>query len=176
MKILSFDQCIRIGTFLKQQGFSGTLQLVFEPEWELSVKYADILFTETDGTLVPWFVAEEGIRITSPKSALVDLDWINTGAASKKLVGCPVFIEKDKTRTNAAEENPSGLIGMCLYEESGQLIGEITNEEDYSGNIVVTIQTRNGEKLIPLHPDLIIGSDPEQNRLIVKLPDGILDL
>jgi 16S rRNA processing protein RimM len=173
MKTLSFQNCILIGFFQKIHGVSGTLLLNFEPEWELSVLNTDLLVTETDGLPVPWFIAENGIRITTHKTALIDLDWIEDEKAAKRLCGNPVYLEKNKILSVLEDKNLSQWIGFSIYSDSGNLIGKITGEENYSGNIVVSVKVENGEQLIPFHPDLIKAIDYDQKKITMCLPEGL---
>jgi len=173
---LSIQNCIRIGTFQKPRGISGTLQLNFEAEWEWSVVNTDVLLTETDGLLLPWFVADDGIRITSSGIALVDLDWIEDEISAKKLCGCPVYLEKSKILQTHGEIDVSEWIGFEISDGSGNCIGVITGEKNYSGNLVFSVRTEKGERLIPFHPDLMNAVDKKLKKLTMDVPEGLLDL
>jgi 16S rRNA processing protein RimM len=176
MNILSFDNCTKIGTFRKPHGIAGTLELVFEPEWELSVQYAGILITDTDGLPVPWFVAPDGIRITSSKSALIDLDWIDNQDSAKKLCGNTVYIQKTDVIPAPETSALSEWEGFNLYNEKTMLVGKISGTENFSGNLVMTVLTSKGEKMVPLHPDLIIEIDRKNMNMTMKFPEGLLDI
>jgi len=176
MHVLSFDDCIRIGTFRKSHGIAGTLELVFEPEWEATVEHAEILITDTDGLPLPWFVSPDGIRITSPKTALVDLELIENQQSAKKLCGSTVYIPKNKFIPNQESSEFFDWIGFSIFIENGAFIGKVTGTEDFAGNLVMMVDTPLGEKMVPLHPDLIMEINYETRSLTMEFPEGLLDI
>jgi 16S rRNA processing protein RimM len=176
MNLLSFNDCTKIGSFRKSHGIAGTLDLVFEPEWETSVEHAELFITDTDGLPVPWFVAPDGIRITSSKSALVDLLWVDNLQAAKRLCGSSVYIPKSNIIPNEESSGLSEWAGFSIYNETGALIGMVNNMENYAGNLVMMVDTPWGEKMVPLHPDLIIELDHETRRMTMEFPEGLLDI
>jgi 16S rRNA processing protein RimM len=176
MNLLSFNDCIKIGAFRKPHGTAGTLDLVFEPEWEASVEHAELFITETDGLPVPWFVAPEGVRITSSKTALINLDWIDNMDSAKRLCGSSVFIPKSKIIPNLKSSELSDWVDFSIYNEIGALVGKVNSTENYAGNLVMMVETPLGEKMVPLHPDLIIEINHETRIMTMVFPEGLLDI
>jgi 16S rRNA processing protein RimM len=176
MNLLSFYDCIKIGAFRKSHGIAGTLDLVFEPEWETSVEHTELFITETDGLPVPWFVAPDGIRITSSKTALVDLEWIENQQSAKKLCGSSVYIPKSKIIPNQKSSELSDWAGFSIYNENDDLIGKVNSLENFAGNLVMMVDTPLGEKMVPLHPDLIIEINHETRKMTMQFPEGLLDI
>jgi len=78
METIPKSDCRKIGFIRKTHGVHGELVLEYEPEYEESVVEADRYFLEIDGLLVPFFVAEEGFRFRSAKTALITFDWVET--------------------------------------------------------------------------------------------------
>jgi len=176
MNILKEEDCVRIGTFRKPHGYSGTLQLYFDPQWEFSLEKAEILMTLTDGLIVPWFVSREGIRIVSSQTALVDLEWIENEVSAKKICGNPVLIEKDKISHDQEMDYSSEWCDYLIYDESGNYTGKIKSEENYAGNTVWIVLTTKGEQLIPYHSDLIRSVDQEAKTVVMAIPAGLLEI
>jgi 16S rRNA processing protein RimM len=176
MNLLSFDDCTKIGAFRKPHGTAGTLDLVFEPEWAASVELAEIFITDTDGLPVPWFVAPDGVRITSYKTALIDLDWIDNMDSAKRLCGSSVFIPKSKIIPNQETSELSDWAGFSIYNEMGALVGIVNSTENFAGNLVMMVDTSHGEKMVPLHPDLIIEINHETRKMTMEFPEGLLDI
>jgi 16S rRNA processing protein RimM len=68
------------------------------------------------------------------------------------------------------------LIGMDVYLESGELFGVLHEVLETGANDVYIIKTkRHGEVLIPAIDDVLLETDVEQNRVIVRIPEGLLD-
>ena len=174
--MLTFQDCIKIGSFHKPHGFSGTLQLNFDPEWVTSVAQAGIIITGTDGLPVPWFVVKDGMRITSSGTALVDLEWIEDQASARKLCGSPVFILKGNSIPEVQSSEPAGWKGYSILDENGNHIGMVIRTENFSGNLVMVTDTLNGEKMIPWHEDLILETDQVKKMIRMVIPEGLLEI
>jgi len=177
METIPKSDCVQIGTFLKPHGVFGTLQLSFEAGLEESVETASCFLVETDGLLVPWFTAEEGVRITSAKTALVQLDWVGDDTAARKLCGKPVFLLQEEIAEEDIIPEESFWLDWQVYDaETGRLLGEVTEVNNYAGNLVLTIKTLHGEKLVPLSEGLVQELDEAKKTIKLMLPEGLLDL
>ncbi len=175
MASISKIDCTRIGYFLKSHGVTGTLMLVFEEGLEETIENSKILIVETDGILIPWFVSDDGIRIISSKSALVDLDWITDDYSAKKILRKPVWIN-NITEFNHPPQEPESLEGYSVYDHIKGYMGQISEINDYSGNLVITLINGDDEILLPLHDDLISNIDEASRSVTFHLPDGITEL
>jgi len=182
MKALSPEDCVRVGYFRKPYGISGTLQLAFDRGWEASLEQARVVMVETQGLPVPWFVAQEGIRILNAGLALVDLEWVHDDREARKLCGLSVCLEKSAlapghpgSPEGQPDITPAGWTGFMVSDPEKHFSGLVIAEADYSGNLVLTVESGGREFLIPLHEDLVAGIDHAQRLLELRLPDGILE-
>lgn len=173
--MLTLEDCVKIGVFLRPHGVNGTLILAFDPEWEVPVGNASVLFVETDGLPVPWFLVKDSIRFISSQTALVDLEWIEDQQTAKKLCGNNVYIEKT-TAFKTAETGMTDWKGFTLLNTSGMVIGTIIATEDYAGNRVMLVDTPTGEKMVPFHIDLIRGTDSKHHKITMEFPEGLMDI
>lgn len=176
MKILNPEDCIQIGTFLKPHGISGRVMLQYELEWEWSLREATMLLVEFDGLPVPWFVREEGIQIVSEGIALIDLEWIDSEMEAKRVCGRKVFLTRDQTIRNREHEAIPDWVGYDIFSATAGWVGTITGEENYSGNLVFTVQTPSGERLIPYHSELFMKADTKKKKLTLHIAEGLLDI
>ena len=55
-------------------------------------------------------------------------------------------------------------------------LGIINQVDDFSGNIVLTINFRGKEVLIPYNDDFLISVNEELKTILLKLPEGLFDL
>lgn len=177
MKGLTSDDCIRIGVFRKPYGVGGTLLLAFDPEWETSLEGARVILVESEGLPVPWFVSGDGITILSSGTALVDLDWVEDEAAARKLVGSTVLLLKKEVAPPEAGTTPDrGYLGYRILDPEKGFSGVVIAEADYSGNLVLTVESGNREILLPYHSDFLLHADFVAHTLTVSLPEGLLEL
>lgn len=176
MHRISKENCQNIGYFQKPHGISGSLVLQFTEGLEEWIEESPVLFVESEGILVPWFLIEEGIRITSSKTAIVDLEWIEDEPAAKKLCGKSVWIEKQEGQEEFLIEENAVWVGFSVSDENMGFLGVVTEVNDYAGNVVLTLENNNTSQLVPFHPDLVIDINHQEKTLILFLPEGLSDM
>ena len=68
------------------------------------------------------------------------------------------------------------LLGIEVYDESGNRIGEITDVEEYSGNDVYVLTRPDGtESMIPAIKDVILNVNITEKKMIIRVYEGLLD-
>lgn len=157
-------------------GVHGDLVLEFEPEFEWSVGEAEHFLLEIDGLLVPFFLKEDGFRFKSTKTAIVSFDWVETEKYARRLVGCPVFLFQNEIVDEPGEQLVSKFLHLTLFDEKLGEIGIITAADDFSGNVVFSVQYKGEEVLVPFNEDFLVSVDEEQKIIRLNLPDGLIDI
>jgi 16S rRNA processing protein RimM len=175
METIPKSDCQKIGFIRKTHGVHGELVLEYEPEFEESVVEAERYFLEIDGLLVPFFVAEDGLRFRSAKTALVTFDWVETEKYARRLVGSSVYLFNYEIIDEPEEASISQFLHFQLLDENGKKLGQISAVDDYSGNIVFTVDTKKGEILVPFNEDFLINLSEEQKTIQLQLPEGLIE-
>jgi 16S rRNA processing protein RimM len=65
------------------------------------------------------------------------------------------------------------LIGMNVYTTSGELLGEITDVQQYPANDVYVIEGESGKLLLPAIRDVVKNIDVKNKRMEVELLSGL---
>jgi 16S rRNA processing protein RimM len=175
METIPKSDCQKIGFIRKTHGVHGELVMEYEPEFEESVVEAERYFLEIDGLLVPFFVAEDGLRFRSAKTALVTFDWVETEKYARRLVGSSVYLFNYEIIDEPEEATISQFLHFQLLDENGKKLGQISAVDDYSGNIVCTVDTKKGEILVPFNEDFLINLSEEQKTIQLQLPEGLIE-
>jgi 16S rRNA processing protein RimM len=175
METIPKSDCQKIGFIRKTHGVHGELVLEYEPEFEESVVDAYRFFLEIDGLLVPFFVAEDGLRFRSAKTALITFDGVDTEKYARRLVGSPVYLFNHDIVDEPAEAATSQFLQFRLLDENEKEVGKISAVDDYSGNIVFTVDAEAGEILVPFNEDFLIKINEEQKSIQLRLPKGLID-
>lgn len=174
METIPKTDCEKIGYFRKTHGVHGNVVLDFEPQFEYSVEEAQRFFVELEGLLVPFFIADEGLRFTTAKSAIVTFDWVESEKYAKRLIGNSVYIYKNEI-IDEPEEDETMLEGFLLIDAKLGEIGMINQVDDYSGNIVLTVNYRGNDILVPYNNQIAVSMDEPQKTITLNLPEGLLD-
>jgi 16S rRNA processing protein RimM len=175
METIPKPDCQKIGFIRKTHGVHGELVLEYEQEFEESVAEADRFFLEIDGLLVPFFVAEDGLRFRSAKTALVQFDWVENEKYARRLVGSPVYLFNHEIVDEPEEASTSQFLHFRLVNERGEEVGKISAVDDYAGNIVFTVNTEKGEILVPFNEDFLLKLDAKEKSVQLQLPEGLTD-
>ena len=65
------------------------------------------------------------------------------------------------------------LIGMNVYNTADELLGEITDVQQYPANDVYVIEGENGKLLLPAIRDVVKSVDVQNKRMEVELLSGL---
>ncbi|MDO8953139.1 MAG: hypothetical protein Q7U86_10975, partial [Draconibacterium sp.] len=154
---------------------SGELVLEYEPQFEYSIENADRFFVELEGLLVPFFIVEDGFRFKTENSAILTFDGVESEKYAKRMVGSSVFLFKDEIIVMADELTDSELVDYLLVDEKLGEIGIIDQIDNYSGNIVFTVNFKEKELLVPFNEDFLLEIDKQNKVIKLTLPEGLLD-
>jgi 16S rRNA processing protein RimM len=176
METIPKSNCTKVGYVQKPHGINGELVIRFQEEYYETLEEYPPLFLEIDNLLVPFFIAEEGLRFKSSESVITRLDWVDTDAKAKALCGLSVFVNKEDVIEFDDEMSPHALVGFQLYDETLGLIGEIREVHDYAGNMLLLVEYQGKEAFVPLNEDLIVSLDEDKREIELRIPEGLFDL
>lgn len=93
----------------------------------------------------------------------------------EKYKGCSLYISRDEAAELDEDEYYIGdLIGMDVYTEEGQF-GVLRDVMETGANEVYIIDSdSHGEVLIPAIRQCVLDVDVEQNRMTIRLMDGLI--
>jgi 16S rRNA processing protein RimM len=176
METIPKNNCVKVGFIQKPHGIHGELVIRFEEIYYETLEEYPTLFLEIDNLLVPFFITEESLRFKSGESVIATLKWINSDKKAKELCGLSVFVNQDDVVEFEDEMSTNALVGFQLYDETLGLIGEINEVNDFSGNLLLSVDYQGKEALIPLNEDLIVSIDEENRKIVLRIAEGIFDL
>ncbi len=149
---------------LKSWGAAGQVVLSLDADDPRDLESEEPVFIEFDGLPVPFY-----FESVEPKGGrfIVKFEDVDSLEEAEELVGRTVTLSDEE------EEEEDSLIGLQVRDaRSRRIIGEIVDFNDYSGNVTITVDTENGEVLLPLHEDLIVGIHDDV--ITLGIPDGLL--
>ncbi len=166
------DKCLLLGTISKTHGVRGELIIrIMDPYFEPDENW-ESLFLQIDGILVPFFISS----LYAPKADewFICFDDYDNKDSAQNLVGSPVWIQKDFMAKVEEEIYMDELTGYALINISTGRQGLITDFMDIPGNPVFEVSLEGEKVLVPAQDDLIEEIDQENQKLIVRLPEGIM--
>jgi 16S rRNA processing protein RimM len=98
---------------------------------------------------------------------------VDTISDAEKLAGAEVCIPFEERATLADDEiYQSDLIGCEVLDTTGRSLGVVTDFEETGGAPLLHV----GDLLIPFAKSICVTVDAANKRIVVNLPDGLLDL
>ncbi|MFC2114970.1 ribosome maturation factor RimM [Bacteroidota bacterium] len=165
------DDCILLGSIAKIHGVRGELIIrTTNPSFDLKENWESI-FLQIDGILVPFFIS--GLKAFKPGEWVLKLDWYDTRNQAEKLVGYPVWIQKDWMEPVGEEIFMDELIGFKFVDAISAQQGTIVDFMDIPDNPVFEVKIGREKKLIPAREELILEVDTEKRQITMEVPDGL---
>ena len=166
------DEVFLIGRITRTHGTRGELELNFT-DTPFDNDEASYLVLELDGILVPFFFTEW--RYKGNENALFTFEDIETEEKARRFVGARVYFPFSEMADGDDDAELSSIKALTGFTVEG--IGRITDVDDSSANILLTIVTDDGsEILIPYHDDFLVDYDLRKRTLTLDLPEGLMDL
>lgn len=169
-----------VGTFGKPHGINGEISAL----WDSDADPAEVrcIVLDTDGIYVPFFI--NSTRPKSTDSILLTIDGITDEHTAKSLTNKTIFAltEDIDALLPPSEDDEEGfyaadLIGFYIYTTDGHPIGKICDIEDRTENVLFIVARPDGSTAyIPVADEYIAGIDTDKSRLVMDLPDGLIDL
>ena len=183
-KAVTLDDLQQVAQVLKSNGTDGELVMSFRDIAPEDINIKEPVFIVFDGLPVPFFI--ESLVKRGHSKALVHLTGIRCQEDVDEIAGKAVYIEEDNAPELTLEEDGfAALVGwMVLTPETSDQdgcdegvlyeVGEITDFIDIPNNPCIEVETENGAVMLPLHQDLILSVDPENQEIIMQIPAGLL--
>lgn len=169
------EEVFKIGQFAKPHGIKGELALltnsdVFEDSQD------PYIICEMDGILVPFFI--ESYRYKSDSVVLLKLENVDTEYLAREFVNREVFYSLDAVDGSdlVGDMTWDSFIGYRVTDVQYGELGNITDVDESTINVLLQIDYQGEELLIPAVEELITEADHENKRLVVQIPEGLLDL
>ena len=184
-KSITLDDLQQVAQVLKSNGTDGELVMSFRDIAPEDINIKEPVFIVFDGLPVPFFI--ESFTRRGNSKALVRLTDIENQEDVEEIAGKAVYIDSDNLPEVSFEEDGyAALIGWMVLtpsedasdEDEDSLtvdeVGEITDFIDIPNNPCIEVETKNGAVMIPLHEDLILSVDPDNQEIIMQIPEGLI--
>ncbi len=168
------EDVFKIGLFTKPHGIKGEIGLmtssdVFDDSEDLYI------VCDMDGILVPFFV--EDYRYKTDNVILLKLKNVDDEQAAREFSNREVFYPLDKMEDDLIGDITwDSFIGYQIVDEALGELGPITDVDESTINVLLQIDHKGKEILLPAAEELILSADHENKTLTVSVPEGLLDL
>lgn len=163
------SDCSYIGKISRPHGPEGyVLVHIFDvtPDFFNEIEY---VFLEIQQKLVPFFIQNCNIK---GNNIYIQFDDILNVPQAEKICGLSMFFPKETIEVNEEEHE---LIGCELYDGE-MFVGKVIDIIEYPMHAVFEVETpENKELLVPFAEDLIQEIILQERKIIMNLPNGLLE-
>lgn len=124
----------------------------------------------------PFFIEE--YRYKTDTVILLKLKNVDDEKAAREFSNREVFYSLDEVDRDdlVGDMTWDSFIGYRVIDEHHGEIGEITDVDESTINVLLQIDHNGEELLLPAAEELILSADHENKTLAVSVPEGLLDL
>jgi len=164
---------IKIGSLLKPVGTFGEIKVDIEDQFLDDLVSSDHFFLRINGSFVPYFI--ESFRETN--FILIKIEEIENPESASTFNLKDIFLEESAIASKEWQKQQSmeELKGFKLYDEK-KLIGIIVDIEIFPHQIMAWVSYKGKNMPVPLADSLIEKIDFDQKNVIMKLPEGLLEI
>lgn len=163
----------RAGLIKKTFGAKGELVLIFDRKFNANLTEKEPVFPEINGKLVPFFI--EWLQWQNATELRLRLEDIETKEQAAPLTGKPFYLERQKP-SKPDELDVSILQDYELIEETSGRLGIIKDIISQKAQDILVIQEGEQEFMIPVAEEFIVSVDHDTQRIITRLPEGLVNL
>jgi len=168
------ENYLRIGKLAATFGLQGEIILVHDLGKKSDLKGLEAIFVEMrPGEMLPYF--PESAKARSITETLIKLEGVDTPEATKPLIRKLVWLPEKVARKLTAASAPLSLLGYTVYQGK-EALGEVLEVIEQPLQVLLRLQYKGKEVYIPIHAETLDSIDHKNRRVLVILPDGLLDV
>ncbi len=166
---------VAFGKIVGAHGVKGELKVLPYIEKE----ELDGLLSNLEGLLKEFYIDGTPYDVKGIKRHkgvfLVKLRGIRRRDEAEALAGKEVFVERGVLPSlREGEYYAFELVGLKVVTEDGNLLGTLSHIFSTGSNDVYEVRTSQGEELLlPAMEEVILSIEPENGRIVVRLPEGL---
>src|SRR6056300_933568 len=169
------ESCFYLGTVVGKYSFKGEVLVKIDSDSPQEYLTLESIFVELTTGLVPFFIRKCQLH----KSSLLRIDFeeVTDEAAADALLKKELYLPL--TLLPPLEGNKFYYHEVIGFTVSTALenVGVIRNVIDQGSQALFEVEAPSNKiHLIPIHDDFILQVDRENNRIVLELPEGLLDL
>ena len=163
---------IRLGVIKRVRGLRGHLIALLEKQ-VTSLDAVDSLFIQLGHTLVPYALEHYTLQ---NQRVILKLQAVNDPATAYQLRGSAFFASRDALPTQVVEQELlQALQGYQVVDIVRGELGAVVRVDHLPLQTLLVVNYQARELLIPYHAALIQQIDHCQQRMLVRLPPGLVE-
>jgi len=169
------EDCFYLGKIVKKYSFKGELLVKLDTDDPIIYTKMESVFIDKNKNLIPFFIERSSLH----KSTLlrVKFEDIDSEEDADKLLKSELYLPLEfLPQLTGNKFYYHEIFGFEAEDLSFGLIGIIKGVNDSTNQAILEIDRNVSEILIPLIDDFIKSVDREQKKIILEVPEGLIDI
>jgi len=169
------EDCFYLGKIVKKYSFKGELLVKLDTDNPSTYTKMESVFIDKNKSLIPFFIERSSLH----KSTLlrVKFEDIDSEEDADKLLKSELYLPLEfLPQLTGNKFYYHEIFGFEAEDLSFGLIGIIKGVNDSTNQAILEIDRNGSEILIPLIDDFIKSVDREQKKIILEVPEGLIDI
>ena len=169
------EDCFYLGKIVKKYSFKGELLVKLDTDDPSIYTKMELVFIDKNKNLIPFFIERSSLH----KSTLlrVKFEDIDSEEDANKLLKSELYLPLEfLPQLTGNKFYYHEIFGFEAEDLSFGLIGIIKGVNDSTNQAILEIDRNGSEILIPLIDDFIKSVDRAQKKIILEVPEGLIDI
>ena len=170
------ENCFYLGKITKTVGYKGELALFMDVDQPENYFQLPSVLADVNGSLIPYFF--EFLQFRKDRHFKCMFQGVETIEQAERLVNKELYLPLDiLPKLSGKKFYFHEIIGFVVIDQNKTSLGQIQRVIDLPTNPLFEVISESGsEILVPMHDDVIVKVDRDNNTIEVSLPDGFLEL
>ncbi len=170
----AFENYFYLGLITKTHGYDGKVVAFIDADDPTAYEAMEMVFLNIHGSLVPYFIEERSLK---NNKLIVKFQDISTADEAAGLVKTELYLPLSALpRLSGNKFYYHEVKGFMVTDEAFGTVGVIEDILDYPAQAVMQVFHEGKEVLIPINDAVILKLDRKEKSILIKAPDGLLDL
>ena len=169
------EDCFYLGKIVKKYSFKGELLVKLDTDDPSIYTKMESVFIDKNKSLIPFFIERSSLH----KSTLlrVKFEDIDSEEDADKLLKSELYLPLEfLPQLTGNKFYYHEIVGFEAEDLSFGLVGIVKGVNDTTNQAILEIERNGSEILIPLIDDFIKSVDREQKKIILAVPEGLIDI
>lgn len=169
------EDCFYLGRIVSKYSFKGEVLVKIDTDEPELYDNLESVFISLRGNLVPFFIKR--CRLHRSNLLRIDFEEVSNENDADKIMGCELYLPLSfLPKLTGNKFYFHEVIGFKLLDEDHGDIGTIEHVNDTTSQALFEVKKGDKQLLIPITDAIIKKVDRENKTIMVKTPDGLVDL
>lgn len=165
---------LKAGRLNKTFGLKGHIRAYIEPPVIARLKKLQVIFLLSKNTHLPYFIDE--MDLNESGHCMFHFEEVNDKTAADQLVGKEIFIEEKELKKVKRYSSLADYVGFNLVDETLGILAPLNNIIELPNHDVGQFIYSGNEVLFPWNEQVILKIDKTKKEILLRLPEGLLDV